>query len=85
VQIPLCDTCLLVESGAAGAGPHQRSCALSRSEMKAVYDMGFRHFKLQGRAARLAAFCYDLARYTLEPDFAQPFAYLWMINKLAPG
>jgi hypothetical protein len=85
VPIPLCDTCLLVESGAGDAGGHQRSCALSTSELKAIYGMGFRHFKLQGRAAKLAAFCYDLARYTLEPDFAQPFAYLWMINKVAKG
>jgi len=55
---------------------HQRSCNLSRSEMKAVYDMGFRHFKLQGRADDPFSYSYDLTRFTLEPDFAAP-----LVNK----
>ena len=30
-------------------GKRERNCNFTREEMKAVYDLGFRHFKLQGR------------------------------------
>lgn len=49
-----------------------RSCNLTRGEMKKLYDMGFRHFKLQGRADDPYTIAYDLCRFTLDPDFAAP-------------
>ncbi|MEI6673850.1 MAG: hypothetical protein WCO57_01595 [Verrucomicrobiota bacterium] len=56
-------------------GPPQRSCNLTRQEMKAVYDMGFRHFKLQGRGDDRNLYLYDLTRYLLEPEFAAPLVF----------
>lgn len=52
-----------------------RTCELAHSEMKAIYDMGFRNFKLQGRAANFFIVAYDLAYYMLEPNFAAPNTY----------
>lgn len=48
----------------------KRSCYLSRSEMKAIYAMGFRHFKLQGRADNPVLYAYDLVHFTIEPELA---------------
>jgi hypothetical protein len=58
-----------------------RSCNLTRRELKALYDMGFRHFKIQGRDNVPYCFVYDLARYTLEPGCAAPLVY----HKLSEG
>jgi collagenase-like PrtC family protease len=54
---------------------HQRSCNLSRAEVKAAYDLGFRHFKLQGRADDPYTCAYDLVRFMLEPDVVGPLVY----------
>ncbi len=54
------------------AGHNERSCNMERSEVKALYDMGFRHFKLQGRLDDPFTFSYDLVRFLLEPDIAAP-------------
>jgi hypothetical protein len=56
-------------------GKQQRHCNLARSELKSLYDMGFRHFKIQGRNDNVFVFAYDLVRYTLEPDCAAPLIY----------
>jgi collagenase-like PrtC family protease len=48
--------------------PDRRSCNLTSEEMKRVYDMGFRRFKLQGRTDSAEAFLFDLFRYTVEPE-----------------
>jgi hypothetical protein len=53
----------------------RRNCNFTRQEMKAVYDMGFRHFKLQGRRDGVYCYAYDLTRYLLEPDFAAPLVF----------
>ena len=55
--------------------PRQRNCNLTPGELKSLYDMGFRHFKIQGRSDNTFAFMYDLVRYTLEPDYAGPLVY----------
>jgi len=56
-------------------GERQRSCNLSRGEVKAIYGMGFRHFKIQGRADDPYTFTYDLVRFMMEPDFVVPLVY----------
>jgi hypothetical protein len=56
-------------------GKRRRNCNLTRGEIKSLYDMGFRHFKIQGRSDHPLYFAYDLARYTLEPDCAAPLIY----------
>lgn len=53
----------------------KRSCNLARSEMKAVYDLGFRHFKIQGRADDPYSYSYDLIRFFLEPEAASPLIF----------
>ena len=53
----------------------QRNCNLTPNEVQTLYNMGFRHFKLQGRADNTFVFAYDLVRYTLEPDCAAPLVY----------
>ena len=55
-------------------GEHALSCNLSCDEMKAVYDLGFRHFKLQGRGDDPQSYAYDLTRFMLEPEVAAPQA-----------
>ena len=49
----------------------QRNCNITPNELKSLYDMGFRNFKIQGRADNTFVFAYD-RRYTLEPDCAAP-------------
>ncbi len=56
-------------------GKRQRNCNLTPNELKSLYDMGFRCFKLQGRNDNVFCFAYDLARYTLEPGCAVPLIY----------
>lgn len=56
----------------------QRNCNLTPDEMKAIYDLGFRHFKLQGRADDPFSYGYDLVRYMLEPGFVAPRVYKWL-------
>jgi collagenase-like PrtC family protease len=53
----------------------ERSCNLTPSEMRAVYDMGFRQFKLQGRGDDPWSYAYDLVRFTLNPEAAAPLVY----------
>jgi hypothetical protein len=52
-----------------------RNCNLTRDELKSLYDMGFRYFKIQGRDNIPYCFAYDLTRYTLEPGSAAPVVY----------
>jgi hypothetical protein len=56
-------------------GKRQRNCNLTRSELKSLYEMGFRHFKIQGRNDNAYYLAYDLARYALEPDCAAPLVF----------
>ena len=51
---------------------HRRSCNLSEEELKAIHDMGFRRFKLQGRADTEQSFAYDILRYMLDPTRVCP-------------
>lgn len=54
---------------------YERSCNLSAREMKALYDMGFRHFKLQGRGNDPYTFSYDLTRFLFEPITMAPTVF----------
>jgi len=49
--------------------PHLRTCVLSRSEFKRVYDFGFRRFKFQGRDSPWASMLYNFSTYMLEQDY----------------
>lgn len=53
----------------------ERSCNLTMPELKAAYDLGFRHFKLQGRANDPFTYAFDLTRYMLEPIFIAPLVF----------
>jgi len=52
-----------------------RNCRLTQSEVKHLYDAGFRHFKIQGRSDAGYLFFYDLCEYILEKDFTAPLFY----------
>ena len=58
----------------------KRSCNLSDIELKTIHDLGFRHFKLQGRADNPLFFAFDLVRFMLEPHVAAPLAYKTMLH-----
>lgn len=58
-----------------------RSCYLSSSETKAVYDLGFRHFKLQGRADDPIFYAYDLVHFLLEPQFVAQLFYKTLLSR----
>jgi collagenase-like PrtC family protease len=61
-----------------------RNLNLTRSELKDIYAMGFRHFKIQGRGEFVMGgkarnnFAYDCIRYIFEPDIAAPFMQKWL-------
>ena len=56
-------------------GKQQRNCTLTRNELKSLYGLGFRHFKIQGRSDNSLSFLYDLAHFTLEPACAAQLVY----------
>lgn len=56
----------------------QRTRNLSRTELKSIYDMGFRHFKIQGRANSPFLFLYDLTRFLLDPEVVAPLVFKGM-------
>jgi len=62
-----------------------RTCNLTRTEMKAVYDLGFRHFKIQGRADGPYIYSYDLTRFTLEPEFVAPLVHKGVCHAVVPA
>ena len=45
-----------------------RSCTLSKSELKNIYDLGFRNFKLQGRDTVWSAMQYNFSTWVFEQD-----------------
>ncbi len=55
--------------------PRRRNCNLTVSELKQIYGMGFRNFKLQGRTDSRWILKYDLTRYALEPDHVGPLMF----------
>jgi len=55
--------------------PWRRNCNLTLSELAAMYEMGFRYFKLQGRTDSRSVFKYDLTRYIFEPDHVGPLMF----------
>jgi hypothetical protein len=62
-----------------------RTCNVTRNELKSLYHMGFRHFKIQGRDNIPFCFAYDLTRYTLEPGFAAPYIYKQLCQVILPS
>ena len=50
----------------------KRSCNFTQDELVEVYNMGFRHFKLQGRDQRWGNMHYDFMKYAMEPDHIVP-------------
>ena len=50
----------------------RRNCNLTTLELKQIYDMGFRHFKIQGRGESVRYIYADFMRYVFEQDHIQP-------------
>ncbi len=58
----------------------KRYVSLSSCELKKIYDLGFRNFKIQGRDANLYLFFHDLLRYTLDNEIEEPTIFAIMSN-----
>lgn len=57
------------------AGQKQNNLVLSHSQLKAIYNLNFRDFKIQGRKMSKHMLAFELFRYLLEPEIAFPLAY----------
>lgn len=57
--------------------PNEKNCMLTHTELKEIYDMGFRRLKLAGREMSWTTMAYYWAHYMLEPDF---IAMKWFQN-----
>ena len=64
-------------------GGKSLSCNMTDEELKSVYDMGFRRFKLQGRADKAWPYLYDFSRYLLEPTLTAPLTLMPRILAVA--
>lgn len=60
----------------------KRNCNLTDAETRIVYDLGFRHFKLQGRSDFPHFYAYDLTRYLLEPHLVAPVVYKTLLRTI---
>ena len=58
----------------------ERQNQLTQEELKEIYDMGFRHFKLHGRDLTAVTLMYDITRYILENDQIFPMVYKTFIE-----
>jgi len=61
-------------------GGTSMSCNMTDEELKSVYDMGFRGFKLQGRADKAWPYLYDFSRYLLEPTMTAPLFFKYIVE-----
>lgn len=55
------------------------SCRMKKSEVKEIYDLGYRYFKLQGRLDPVML-AYDIAHYLYEDGYTSKAIYSVMIN-----
>jgi collagenase-like PrtC family protease len=53
---------------------HTRSCFLKRDEIKVMYDMGFRNFKLCGRRKPVFAMAWNVIHYLFSPAMGPTFS-----------
>lgn len=56
---------------------HTRSCYLAHREVKALYDMGFRTFRITGRQKPPARAVWDILHFVFNPAHGYPFATSW--------
>ena len=61
-------------------GGKSLSCNMTDAELKSVYDLGYRRFKLQGRADKPWSYLYDLSRYLLEPTLTAPLFFKYLVE-----
>ena len=61
-------------------GEKNLSCNMTEAELKSVYDMGFRQFKLQGRADKASTYLCDFSRYLLEPTLTAPLVFKYLVE-----
>ncbi len=51
-----------------------RSCFLTHDEVKTIYDMGFRKFKISGRRRTIYGMAWNVLNFVFNPDLAYTFA-----------
>lgn len=57
------------------------TCNFTESELFAVYALGVRNFKIQGRSLSAASLLYDITRYILKVNYA-PIIYKMMMDRI---
>ncbi|HDZ20765.1 MAG TPA: hypothetical protein ENH80_12560 [Phycisphaerae bacterium] len=60
-----------------------RSRNFTTAELKRVYDLGYRRFRLQSAGRNPNLFLYDILRYTLEPNLLLPVVFKSFTNDWA--
>ncbi len=60
-----------------------RSCNFATAELKRVYDLGYRRFRLRSSSDSPNVFLYDVLRYTLEPNLLLPVIFKSFTNDWA--
>ena len=58
-----------------------RTCNFDISELSAVYELGVRYFKIQGRSLSTASLLYDITRYIMQEDWV-PIIYKMMMDRI---
>jgi collagenase-like PrtC family protease len=65
-------------------GAFDRSCTLTDGEIKGLYDMGFRNYKLEGRGL-VPVIKNSIKRYMFNPDFIAMYPVVWQAVELKYG
>jgi hypothetical protein len=52
----------------------RRSCFLTHEEVKTIYDMGFRKFKISGRRGTIYGLAWNVLNFVFNPDLSYTFA-----------
>ncbi|WP_378957064.1 hypothetical protein [Pelosinus sp. sgz500959] len=60
----------------------KRNLMLTLNEVRELYSLGVRRFKLQGRADNIYLYFYDLIRYLLDDQMAAPTVYAIMCGHI---
>ncbi len=56
---------------------HVRPNVLRRQELKTIYDMGFRNFRICGRRKTIFGLAWNVIHFVFNPALAPPFASAW--------
>ncbi|MFC1840023.1 hypothetical protein ACFL1N_10610 [Thermodesulfobacteriota bacterium] len=53
---------------------HLRSCYMKQKELKTIYDMGFRNFKIEGRRMTMNSLGWNVINFIINPALSAPYS-----------